>query len=282
MKLNLPYITLRLIRHFMPHSAVRFLLDNQLIIRPGLETRAPQAALDRYLQALEEIQFSIENKHILVFGYGGTFTIGCAFLEAGARHVTLLDRYVKPNNQQNLALLPLYGEYLEQDDGNVIPRSTYLRVVDGDVREVAANKQIPPVDFVVSSSVFEHLDDVDGITRSLAMLTKPDGVHLHFIDLRDHFFKYPFEMLTYSEETWQKWLNPTSNLNRYRLPDYQRVFQKYFAAPKFSILDRNLEAFLVTEDRIRPEFLTGDSDIDAITTLQVLAQSPRDINLISS
>jgi len=274
MKFNFLYISLRLIRHFMPHSVVRFLLNNQLIIQPGMETRSPQAALERYSQVLNKIGFSIKNKRVLVFGYGGTFTVGCAFLEAGARHVTLLDRYVKPNHKKNLALLPKYGEYLVQDNRKVKPRSEHLAIVDGDVREVAASGELQPFDLVVSRSVYEHLDDVDGITRSLATLTRPDGVHLHFIDLRDHFFKFPFEMLTYSEDIWRKWLNPTSNLNRYRLPDYQRIFQKYFETPQSTILDRNLEAFQATKDRIRPEFLTGDSDIDAVTVLQVLARLP--------
>jgi len=71
---------------------------------------------------------------------------------------------------------------------------------------------------------------VEGITRALARLTRPGGMHLHYVDMRDHFFKYPFEMLTYSKQTWQSWLNPTSNLNRYRIPDYRRAFEAWLRA----------------------------------------------------
>ena len=34
-------------------------------------------------------------------------------------------------------------------------------------------KQIAEVDYVLSTSVYEHLDDVDGITHALAKLTAP-------------------------------------------------------------------------------------------------------------
>jgi hypothetical protein len=274
MKINIPYISLRLVRHFMPSAVVRFILDNQLILRPGLETRAPQTALTRYLQVLEAAQFTIQQKRVLVFGYGGTFTVGCAFLAAGARHVTLIDYFVKPNQRKNLALLPDYDRYLQLVDGKVLPRPEYLSVINEDVRKVAINDQLEPVDLIISSSVFEHLDDVDGITQALSMLTQPDGIQLHFIDLRDHFFKYPFEMLTFSENTWKKWLNPTSHLNRYRLPDYERVFGKYFAVFECSVLERDPQAFRAAKSRIRSEFLTGDSEVDAVTSLQVLARSP--------
>ena len=84
------------------------------------------------------------------------------------------------------------------------------------------------MDLVLSTSVYEHLDDVDGITQALAKLTAPDGAQLHFVDLRDHYFKYPFEMLKFSEAVWRNFLNPTSNLNRFRLPDYRRIFEKLF------------------------------------------------------
>jgi hypothetical protein len=277
MSSKLPYISLRLVRHFMPPSVARFLLDNRFIIRPGLETRAPQDALARYLQVLEAASFSIHQKRVMVFGYGGTFAIGCAFLAAGARHVILLDYFAKPNQRRNQELLPEYGEYLQLENGKIVPRPEYLTVISGDVREVAAQGQLAPVDLILSSSVYEHLGDVDGITRALAMLTKPEGVQLHFIDLRDHFFKYPFEMLAYSAATWKKWLNPTSNLNRYRMPDYRRVFETYYEKLDFSILGSDPQAYAAIKDRIRPEFLTGDPEIDAVTSLQVLAGSPRPV-----
>ena len=39
---------------------------------------------------------------------------------------------------------------------------------------VAIQNQIQPVDYVLSTSVYEHLDGVEAITRALAKLTKPE------------------------------------------------------------------------------------------------------------
>ncbi|HSO26555.1 MAG TPA: hypothetical protein VLS48_00690, partial [Anaerolineales bacterium] len=100
------------------------------------------------------------------------------------------------------------------------------------------------------------------------------GLHVHFIDLRDHYFKYPFHMLTFSQATWQSWLNPTSNLNRYRLADYRRVFEKTFGVVQFDILERDAQHFAALRDRIKPEFLSGDDEMDAVTQIRVCARRP--------
>ena len=273
--MNIRYLIPRLVRHFLPQRLVRFLLQRSIIIRPGLETSDPKAAVGQYLEVLSHHSIALEGKKVLVFGYGGRFAVGVELLLLGADHVILCDKYALPDDQQNLKLLPTHEKYLIHQDGHVCPNATYITLLEADIKDVEVGQKIPPVDIVVSTSVYEHLDDVDGITRALAALTKSEGVQLHFIDLRDHFFKYPFEMLTYSEIVWKRWLNPTSNLNRYRLTDYERTFQRYFETSYFSTLDRNLEVFLITKPRIRPEFLTGDPDIDSVTLLQVLARSPR-------
>jgi hypothetical protein len=119
------------------------------------------------------------------------------------------------------------------------------------------------------------LDDVDGITRALAKLTSGKGFHLHFVDLRDHYFKYPFEMLTFSEKIWKNFLNPTSNLNRFRLNDYDRVFNKYFQKVDMVVLERLVSDFKASRSRIQPNFITSDESIDAVSLIYVLAQSPK-------
>jgi len=126
----------------------------------------------------------------------------------------------------------------------------------------------------VVGKMVEHLDDVEGITSALAALTRPDGLHIHFVDLRDHFFKYPFEMLKYSEHVWRNFLNPTSNLNRYRFNDYKRVFESNFVKVEFTVLERLMEEFHKAKDRIRPEFKTGKDDVDAVTLIHVVAREP--------
>jgi SAM-dependent methyltransferase len=272
--LNLPYLIPRVIRHFLPERIVRFLLLRSLVIEPGLETRDPQAAVQRYADILAERGDSLKGKRVMVFGYGGRFDLGVGLLEAGADSVVLCEKFAPPDDAHNRQLLPRFETHLRLDGELVRPRSDRITLSEADIREVRPTV-LPSVDLVISNSVYEHLDDVEGITRSLAALTRPGGLHIHFVDLRDHFFKYPFEMLTYSKPVWYGWLNPSSNHNRYRLWDYRRVFEAFFSNVEIAVLARDEVNFAKARARIRPEFLSGNVDDDAVTLIRVLASQPR-------
>lgn len=272
--MKLSYLLPRVMRHFMPESLARFLLKRRWIIRPGLESSDPFAAVEKYVEGLSAYGRSIKGKRILVFGYGGRFAVGVEFLKQGAAHVVLCDHFVLMDKERNLELLPGYAEYLVIENDAVKPRSEFITLLHGDIREDSIQKQIAEVDYVLSTSVYEHLDDVDGITRALAKLTASNGAHLHFVDLRDHFFKYPFEMLKFSEYTWKNFLNPTSNLNRFRLVHYRQVFDSYFQKVDLTILQRNEAEFQKARPRIRSEFLSGSVENDSVELISVFASQP--------
>ena len=271
--MNLPYLLPRLARHFLSERLVRFLLLRSVIIWPGLETREPLAAVQRYVDVLAGHGGALEGKRVMVFGYGGRFDIGVGLMEAGAGSVVLCEKYAPPDDAHNRLLLPRYGSYLALDGEKVRPRSERMKLLEADIREVTP-ADLAPVDLVISSSVYEHLDDVEGITRALAALTKPDGSQIHFVDLRDHFFKYPFEMLSYSKDVWSGWLNPSSNHNRYRVRDYRRAFEASFQRVELTVLERDETGFRKARPRIRPEFLSGDMAEDSVTLIRVVASLP--------
>lgn len=271
---NFRYLLLRLIRHFISEDVARFLLKMRWIIRPGLESSDPLSAVDQYIKGLAKYGKTIKGKRILVFGYGGRFSVAVELLKQGAAHVVLCDHFVLIDKERNLELFPSYGDYLSLVDGEVKPRPEFITLLHGDIRNVELQSRILEVDCVLSTSVFEHLDDVDGITFSLAKITVPSGFHLHFVDLRDHYFKFPFEMLTFSEKVWRNFLNPTSNLNRYRLPSYQNIFEKYFKNIRIDVLARQEDEFSRARYRIRPEFLTNELSIDSVTLIRVYAELP--------
>jgi hypothetical protein len=268
---NIRYVILRTIRHFLPERLTRTLLRSGIVIKPGLETREPQQAAFRYQESLKEKGISLEGKHLLVFGYGGRFAIGIELLRLGAAHVTLTDLFAPPDDKRNDYLLPEYPQYLQRIDGVVLPRDEFITLLHGDIRVTAAELAKDPLDGVVSTSVYEHLDDVDGITKALQSTLKPGGFFIAYVDLRDHYFKYPFEMLSYSESVWRRWLNPTSNLNRYRMQDYQRVVGTYFPRAEYLVTERDPGNFRLARGRIRPEFLSGDEQTDAVTQIRVMA-----------
>ncbi|NWF64537.1 MAG: class I SAM-dependent methyltransferase [Chloroflexi bacterium] len=272
--MNLRYLFLRLIRHFMPEGLARFLLKRRWIIQPGLESTDPFAASQRYVETLSARGVDIKNKRVLIFGYGGRFAVGVDLLKRGAAHVVLCDHFVLLDTARNRELLSAYGNYLKVEQGQVQPRGEFITLLHGDIREESIQRQVAQADIILSASVFEHLDDVPGITNALAKLTAPGGIHLHFVDLRDHFFKYPFEMLKYSEKAWRNFLNPTSNLNRYRLNDYKHVFESNFVKVEFTVLERLMDEFHKVKGTIRPEFKTGNDDVDAVALMSVMAREP--------
>ena len=272
--MNLKYLVLRLMRHFMPESVARFLLKRRWIIRPGLESSDPFAAVEQYITGLSDYGKSIKGKRILVFGYGGRFAVGVELLRQGAAHVVLCDHFVLMDKERNLELFPDYADYLVTENDDLKPRSEFITLLHGDIRDASIQKQISEVDYVLSTSVYEHLNDVNGITHALAKLTAPQGAHLHFVDLRDHYFKYPFEMLTFSERLWKNFLNPTSNLNRFRLTNYREIFDVYFRKVDVNVLNREEEEFRAIYSRIRPEFLTGNETVDSATLISIFSQNP--------
>ena len=273
--MNIQYLSLRLVRHFIPESIARFLLKHRWIIRPGLESSDPLAAVDQYIKALAHYGRSIKGQRVLVFGYGGRFAVGVELLKQGASHVVLCDHFVLLDQERNLELLSKYGDYLLVENNEIMPRLEYITLRHGDIRDAKVQAEIPAVDLVLSTSVYEHLDDVNGITAALAKLSAPQGTHLHFVDLRDHYFKYPFEMLAYSQSLWRNFLNPTSNLNRFRLTNYREVFNTYFQKVDIAVLKRQEEEFRLVRSRIRPEFLSGDETVDSVTLIHVFAESPK-------
>jgi SAM-dependent methyltransferase len=272
--LNLPYLIPRLVRHFLPERLVRTLLLRSIIIQPGLETNNPFAAIQRYVDELRKRGTSFQGKRVLIFGYGGRFDIGYGILKEGAAHVILCDKYAPPDEQHNQRMYASAEQYFVVESKGVRPRPEWMTLLEADIRDVHVSGGLNPVDIVISSSVYEHLDDVEGITKALAGLTKPDGIQIHYVDLRDHFFKYPFEMLRFSERTWRTWLNPSSNHNRYRLWDYRRAFQACFGHVEIEVLSREEDAFRRVMPHLRPEFISGDMQEDSVGVIQVVASKP--------
>lgn len=274
MRLNFPYLVPRVIRHFLPERLVRALLLRNIIIKPGLETSDPDAAVQRYVRTLPG---PLNGKRVLLFGYGGRFDLGFGILKEGAVHVILCDKYAPPDEAHNLKKFSAEKKYFVVEHGKLRPRADYITLLEADIRDTEARRDLEPVDIVLSNSVYEHLDDVVGITRALATLTKPDGVHIHFVDLRDHFFKYPFEMLRFSEKTWRMWLNPTTNHNRFRLWDYRKAFEACFENVDIEILTSEEPAFHALRPHIRSEFMSGNINEDVAATIRVIASRPKKV-----
>lgn len=267
------YLALRLARHYLPEGLTHAALRRQILLKPGLETRDPAGAAALYRHALESQGGGLAGAQVFVLGYGGYFGLAVRLLELGAGHVTLCDPYARPRKRANAELAAAIPGYLDPNGDPL--EGGLITVLPMQVRQIAAEALCQDLDLVLSWSVYEHLADPAGTTAALATMTAEDGCHVHFIDLRDHFFRHPFEMLCYADRTWCRWLNPSSNLNRWRSWQYQEVFEREFGRVVVEPTERDLPGFLRVRERIRPEFLSGDDEVDSATRLMLFAAEPR-------
>jgi hypothetical protein len=263
---------LRLARRFAPEGVVQFILNRRLGLTPGTETSDPAQAARRYQETLAQSGRQLIGSSVFILGYGGYYGLAVELLQAGAQHVTVCDPYAVEKVEANTLLAQKSPRYFHASSGRPDPQ--YITTVNDDVRRYV-ERSSSVYDLVLSWSVFEHLDDPPSIVAAISRLTADEGYNIHFIDLRDHFFKYPFEMYCHSEPRWKRWLNPSSNLNRWRSWQYETAFKAYFDRVRIFNLEAELSAFRQVKDRIKPEFKSGEDEADAVTRIQISASKPR-------
>ena len=272
---SIKYLIPRIARHFLPESLAIWLLKHGWIIKPGLETISPQQAAERYSSHLGEHHLTLKGMRVMVFGYGGNLSIAAWLLSAGARHVVLVERAGLPKKYDLDEIAKQFPQFFSKYSDGFKIDPQYISIFHYDINALAKENTFSPVDLVLTSSVYEHLEQPEVITHALAQLIDNGGSHLHFIDLRDHYFTYPFEMLCHSQSVWRTWLNPTSNLNRYRITDYLTLFKKYFLDVHLITEAADLPNFTKCKGRIRSEFLSGNDEMDCITQICLVASKPR-------
>ena len=157
-----------MIRHFLPEKFVRFLLLRNWIIQAGLETNDPFAAVQRYTHILTERNRSLHGKRVMVFGYGGRFDIGFALLKQGAGYVVLCDRYAAPDEEHNRRAFQHEEQFFSMQQDGLRPIREHMNLLQADIRDEHVLQTLQPFDYVISNSVYEHLEDVEGITRALS------------------------------------------------------------------------------------------------------------------
>lgn len=84
-------------------------------------------------------------------------------------------------------------------------------------------------DFVLSAAVGEHFYDIEAAFRQLARVTRPGGIGLHWIDLRDHRdFSRPLEYLLMNDADFLKEfvLRHAECANRHRAHEFEEVFRQ--------------------------------------------------------
>ena len=272
--MNISYVLKRAVRRHIPEAWFFPLMT--LLKRSNLSEVSPEEALSELSRRLDSIGVDLADKHILEVGSGRFARVALQMMRAGANRVTLVDLYAVALND------PKHRSLLLRDctemDLNIDDAMARIRVFGGDISSLPVAVSNPKADIVTSSAVLEHTRDPQRVLASCWEWLRPGGVTTHVIDLRDHVFESPFEMLTFPDRTWDRWLTPKGgfHLNRWRLPDYLDAMQQVgFENIQYEVLDRDRVALRTILPRLNERFRGIDEDELSVLSVHVWAEKPR-------
>ena len=256
---RLEYVALRIVRRFVFNEHVANRLARWLpYYAPSIGEQQPERIVAQYGVELARGGRQLSGARILEVGSGRTNGVGYGLIAAGAASAVLLEPFV---------------DFDAKRDGALRAASIALANVEtAKIRRARSFAEIAPtsIDLLLSNSVLEHVRDTVTFFADCARVLAPGGVMLHRVDYRDHFFKYPYGFLTFSDATWSRWLDP-GDLPRWRLPDHLSALVD--AGFSVSVFDRQTQpdAFARVRPRLTGRFAQPVPDID-VTSAVLLAQ----------
>jgi SAM-dependent methyltransferase len=133
------------------------------------------------------------------------------------------------------------------------------------------------VDYVLSVSVLEHLRDPEAVLAESARILRPGGWMINLVDMRDHFFRYPFEMLKYSPRAWEMLTTASGGsgfLNRWRLGDWLAALERHGFATE--VMEHLVDDERLARDKpyFAPEFRErSDEDLRVVAACLISRSS---------
>lgn len=140
-----------------------------------------------------------------------------------------LQAFLKVGTDQMEVLKKLANDYPTMDF-QAMASQLNIRFTIEDIRKI--NLAHHSIDLIHSNNTFEHVypDVLKGILSKFKTLSSKGGVMSHFIDMSDHFAHFDksiniYNFLQFSDKTWQWIDNSIQPQNRWRLSDYQKLYQ---------------------------------------------------------
>jgi SAM-dependent methyltransferase len=256
------YVILRLIRRFLLPAWVLEKFGSLIpYYQRSLGETEPGKIVDKYWELFENAGINPFRKTILEIGSGATNGTLYEMVAKGADIALGIEPYARFNNKLDAQLAKttctrIAGLSLKKLYSAIRRETDYARIGDNSI------------DVIVSNSVLEHVKDPSNLFGSLFKLLKNDGCMIHIVDYRDHFFKYPYHFLLFSEKAWRMFISP-GNLYRFRLSDHLEAMQA--AGFKVEVTNQQSmpEEFKKIKGRIHKSF-TKYSNSDLSTTQAVL------------
>lgn len=135
--------------------------------------------------------------------------------------------FEKPERFETLSRISDMPTDTPVDDLLALLNITYL------VLDLSRPADIGSFDLVTSNNTFEHVypEVLAPILSNLNNGTARGGVMSHFIDLSDHYAHMDssinvYHFLRYSDAQWKMIDNSVQPMNRWRMPDYRKLYQE--------------------------------------------------------
>jgi SAM-dependent methyltransferase len=273
--MNIKYVCLGIVRRHIPEKLLFAIMK-----RRGDGSLAESAG-DSYLAMWQE-QLHMRGRdfaqqRVLEVGSGRYARFALQMLAAGASQVTLIDLYAEPLDEpSHRAMLARDCERLGLDYGEVCAR---ICVIRADISELPPPPPERQADIVISHAVLEHVRDPKAILACCASWLKPGGLTYHMIDLRDHNlqFQYPFEMLTFPDRIWDRWLDLRGgfHLNRWRASDYLRAAgEAGFVHVGYEPILENAVGLQEVLPRLQERFREAPAHLLAVLSMYLYGEKP--------
>jgi hypothetical protein len=276
----------RIIRKLLPNSIFNFLIRHNIFFQVPDETFS---SYEDYLVAirnksiLSEYNHSFKNKKVMEIGMGGYYGLGLCYLSFGCKSVILQEKYRKHSlSVQKKHLIKMKNAMIKKDIAipnqklidlsrkNSVFNSQKFKITYEDVHDLIGN--IEPCSYIFTNSVLEHVTDVTSLLKDCYDLLIDSGIMIHYIDLRDHYFKKPFEMLKFSKKTWKFFFDP-GHLNRMRASDYIKIHEKLgMNILELKIIKKDLNTLEKEYNKIHPNFKKYDKNDLAIQIIILVAE----------
>ena len=271
--MNLKYVLIGIVRRQVPEK----LLFTVMKLRGdgNMAEIASEAYLAKWQEALGKHGWDFANKTVLEVGSGRYARFALQLLAAGARRVVLVDLYAVPLDEPaHRAMLIQDCAKLGLDCEDAFSR---IEVIRHDITLLPTPAPENQADLVMSNAVLEHVRDPTSFLSYCWKWLKPGGMTQHLIDLRDHnlSFQYPFEMLTFSNQAWARWLDLRGgfHLNRWRAPDYlQAMHDAGFVNVSYEVFMQDKEQLRAIFSRLDHRFRMVKEDMLAILGMYVYGE----------
>ena len=240
------YVAARLVRRYLVPNRMLSLLPGYAVSQNEIE---PCAIVDKYLDYLNRLKINLSGARILEIGMGATNSTGYELAARAPISYWLgYDPFSSFNRSLDRRILNIVADRRGLEPGVIAKRTKRLDRLD----------DLSPgsVDVILSHCVLEHVRRPEELFNALAGLLISGGKMIHAVDYRDHYFRYPFHFLKFSDKTWRRWLDP-GDLPRHRLFNHVDIINGL--GLNVEIIETRLDPdnFFRVEPWVRPVFKRG-------------------------